>query len=112
VRKILVLARLRARVGAVFGDDVAKAAELLVRKTGELRGFMHRRVAQIRAGDEAVSQWLDQDLQVRVRASAQTEDHAILKIDFRKSSSTSSGPSRGPTEEIPLAARPDPRGKG
>lgn len=66
-RQILVLARLRARAGAVLGEDMATAIEQLVRKAGELHGLMRARVEQYRAGDDVVNQRPNREWNARVR---------------------------------------------
>lgn len=68
-RQILVLARLRARAGALFGDELSKRMEELVRKAGSLRAFMQEYVAQIRAGENVAAQWPNQDWNARARDS-------------------------------------------
>jgi len=64
--QLLELARLRARAGAVLGDEVADAIESLAKKGRELHGFFQDRVEQIRSGEAIVSQWADQDWVKRV----------------------------------------------
>jgi hypothetical protein len=55
------LAELRARAGAVLGEEAAQALEGLARKGRELHDFMRHRVEQIRVGEAIVSQWPNQD---------------------------------------------------
>ena len=77
-RQIWVLARLRARSGAVLGDESAAAIETLARKARELGNFMNERVAQYRAGEHIVAQWPDQGWVRRVRDSVEVnpDDHS------------------------------------
>jgi hypothetical protein len=72
-RQILVVARLRARAGALFGDDLPKRMEELARKAGSLRTFMQEYVAQIRAGENIAAQWSNQDWNARVRESVKVD---------------------------------------
>jgi hypothetical protein len=68
-RQILIVARLRARAGALFGDDLPKRMEELARRAGALRTLMQEYVAQIRAGENIAAQWPNQDWNARVRES-------------------------------------------
>ena len=67
--QVLELAKLRARAGAVLGEDVATAIEQLAKKGRELQNFMDQRVEQIRSGPEIVAMWPDQAWIERVQQS-------------------------------------------
>lgn len=66
--QMIVLAKLRARAGALLGEQVATAIESLARKGRELHRFMEDRVDQYRDG-ELVKQRPDQDWIAHVKAS-------------------------------------------
>ena len=71
------LAILRAKAGALFGEEVASALDELARKARELQGFMENHLSELRAGPEIVSQWADQEWVRRVRnsVSVDPQDH-------------------------------------
>jgi hypothetical protein len=59
---MLTVARLRGKVGAVLGDDVAEQMEKLARKANLLTFWMNESLAQKRAGLEMVKGWASQDV--------------------------------------------------
>jgi hypothetical protein len=65
----LKVATLRAKAGAVLGEEFATSIEKLARKVRWLEFFMKQKVAQLRAGPAIVAQWSDQDYVVRVDQS-------------------------------------------
>lgn len=64
---------LRPKCGAVLGEDVAKAIEELAKKARELQFFMDQQVDQMRAGEEIVRGWGDQDFIEKVKASVKVD---------------------------------------
>lgn len=58
---VRAVAELRAKCGAVFGDDAAAACEKLAIEARHLRFYMEQDVSMKRAGD-AVNLWSDQEL--------------------------------------------------
>jgi hypothetical protein len=75
-RQILVVARLRARAGTLFGEDLPKRMEELARTARSLTNFMREYVAQVRAGEAIAAQWPNQNWNQRVRESVTVDpDH-------------------------------------
>jgi hypothetical protein len=72
-RQILVVARLRARAGAVFGDELANKMEELVRVAGRLHTYFQEYVVMIREGREVLATRVDQDWQATVRAAVKVD---------------------------------------
>lgn len=70
--QIQQLATLRAKAGALLGDDVADALEGVARKARELHNFMTDSVAQYRAGPEIVREW-DQEWVELVKKSVKAD---------------------------------------
>lgn len=71
--RVLRLAKLRAKVGALLGDDVADAAETFARIAKQLKFWMEHDISQKRAGPEIVAHW-DQNFAARVRQSVSLTD--------------------------------------
>ena len=71
---IKAVADLRARSGAVLGEDVAKEIEVLAKKARELDFFFQQDVDQRRAGPEGVRRWTDQAFVERVKQSVVVHD--------------------------------------
>lgn len=83
---IQACAELRAKAGAVFGDDCAGALEALAKKAREFEFVVAEYVAQLRVGPEVVRQWTDQKWAERVRASisASGERDDPLSLEFEE----------------------------
>ena len=71
---IKAVADLRARAGAILGEDAARDLENLAKKARELDFFFQRDVEARRAGPEGVKQWTDQGFVERVRQSIVAHD--------------------------------------
>lgn len=71
---IRAVADLRARAGAVLGEETAKDLENLAKKARELDFFFEQDVDARRAGPEGVKQWTDQGFVERVRQSVVVHD--------------------------------------
>jgi hypothetical protein len=73
---IKAAADLRAKAGAVLGEETAKDLEDLAKKARELDFFFQQDVDQRRAGPEGVKQWSDQDFVARVKKSVVAQEPA------------------------------------
>lgn len=71
--RVLRIAKLRAKIGAILGDDVADKAEQLARIARQLKFWMEHDVSQKRAGPEIVAHW-DQNFVQAVRRSVTLAD--------------------------------------
>lgn len=58
--QILRLATLRAKAGALLGDECAAALEELAKKARQLHGYFQEKVVQFRSGPNIVALWPDQ----------------------------------------------------
>lgn len=79
--QMLKLATVRARAGAVLGDDVAEAIEQLAKKGRQLQGYFQNRVEQIREGDELVALYPDQNWVKRVKRSVRANVEPATRDD-------------------------------
>ena len=79
--QLIELARLRAKAGAVLGDEVADLIEKLARKGRELHGFFQDRVEQFRVGEAVVAGWPDQHWVERVRQSVEANPDKSARND-------------------------------
>jgi hypothetical protein len=73
--QIEVLTRLRARVGALLGDDVAAAMEKLIRTARELERYFNLHIMQINPGEKVTVQLRDQATVERIRSSVSAPDN-------------------------------------
>jgi hypothetical protein len=71
---VKAVAELRAKCGAVVGDDAAAAAEKLANTARQLQFYMQQHTDQLRAGPEGVTLWADQDFVQEVKNSVTVSD--------------------------------------
>jgi|SRR5580700_7379703 hypothetical protein len=62
------------KAAAILGEETAQAGEQLQRVARRLHFFMRRRVAQLRAGEDIVAGWADQDAEKLVQSGVETSD--------------------------------------
>lgn len=71
---VKAVAELRAKCGAVVGDDAAAAAEKQANTARQLQFYMQQHTDQLRAGAEGVSLWADQNFVQVVKNSVTVSD--------------------------------------